>query len=231
MNLADSLKHVLKHKSQHILSDFWNRDLKIILTSFSNDISQLYKTSSASLKNIRQGGVKFSFKEVSDSLTDAFLIIKVLPGRIKEAFIFFKDDLLQELENQSDAKSKAIFSFKILGALTSFTLGIIYNVKRGQTEFNLKGLKRRNAFTKFIVAELVFKITQHFLQRFLQELEKDLTEPEDLKNVKYFRQLLNDRVEIPEDEDSDETGDKSIEMVEEFRNYILTGKRNKLQDK
>jgi hypothetical protein len=226
MNLADSLKHVLKNKSQNILSDFWKRDLKVILTSFGNDIGQMYKSGAASLKNLKETGAKLSVKEMGESLTDAFLIVKVLPGRIKEAFIFFKDDLLLELDNQPDAKQKAIFSFKILGALTSFILGIIYNVKRGQTEINLKGLKTRNAFTKFIVAELIFKITQHFFQRFLQELETELTDPEDIKNIRYFRQLLSDRSELPQDSELDPS-DKSIEIVENFRNYILTGKRIK----
>ena len=226
MNLADSLKHVLKNKSQNILSDFWNRDLKVILTSFGNDIGQMYKSGAASLKSLKETGAKISVKEMGESLTDAFLIIKVLPGRIKEAFIFFKDDLLLELDSQPDAKQKAIFSFKILGALTSFILGIIYNVKRGQTEINLKGLKTRNAFTKFIVAELIFKITQHFFQRFLQELETELSDPEDIKNIRYFRQLLSDRSELPQDSGPDPS-DKSIEIVENFRNYILTGKRNK----
>lgn len=226
MNLADSLKHVLKNKSHLILSDFWNRDLKVILTSFGQDIGQMYKSGASSLKNLKDSGVKFSVKEIGDSLADAFLIMKVLPGRIREAFTFFKDDLLQELDNQPDSKSKALLSFKILGALTSFTLGIIYNVKRGQTEINLKGLKRRNAFTKFIVAELIFKITQHFFQRFLQELEQELTDPDDLKHVRYFRELLTDRTTFSENyEEEALPGDRAIEIVEEFRKYILTGKR------
>lgn len=225
MNLADSLKHVLKNKSQNILSDFWNRDLKIILASFGDDISQMYKSGANSFKSLKESGVKFSVKEIGDSLTDAFLILKVLPARIKEAFTFFKDDLLSELELQTDPKSKAIFSFKILGALTSFTLGIIYNVKRGQTEINLKGLKSRNAFTKFIVAELIFKITQHFLQRILEELEQELSDPADIKNVRYFRQLLSDRSELPESAEGLEANDRAIEIVEDFKNYIFTGKR------
>ena len=226
MNLADSLKHVLKNKSQHILSDFWTRDLKIILTSFGNDISQMYKSGASSLKTIKESGVKFSVKEIGDSLTDAFLILKVLPGRIKDAFVFFKEDLLSELELQSDPKSKAIFSFKILGALTSFTLGVLYNVRRGQTEIKLKGLKSRNAFTKFIVAELIFKITQHFFQRFLEELEQELSDANDIKNVRYFRQLLSDRSEMPDSEEGPEANDKAIKIVEDFKNYIYTGKRN-----
>lgn len=225
MNLADSLKYVLKNKSQHILFDFWNRDLKIILKGFGNDISQMYKSGATSLKSLKETGVKFSVKDVGDSLTDAFLILKVLPVRIKDAFTYFKDDLLSELELQSDPKSKAIFSFKILGALTSFTLGIFYNVKRGRTEINLKGLKHRNAFTKFIVAELIFKITQHFLQRILEELEQELSDPADIKNVRYFRQLLSDRTEIPESEEDPEVNDRAIEIVEDFKNYIFTGKR------
>lgn len=225
MNLADSLKHVLKNKSQHILSEFLNRDLKIILSNFGDDISKMYKSGKSSLKNLKNDGLKMSFKEMGESITDAFLILKVMPGRIKEAFVYFKEDLLVELEQQSDPKGKALLSFKVLGALTSFILGVIYNVKRGQTEFSMKGLKHRNAFTKFIVAELIFKITQHFFLRFLQELEQELTDPDDLKNVRYFRQLLSDETQPGEESFDSDGGDRAIEMVEDFKNYILTGKR------
>lgn len=225
MNLADSLKHVLKNKSQHILSEFLSRDLKIILSNFGDDISKMYKSGKSSLKNLKNDGLKLSFKEMGESITDAFLIMKVMPGRIKEAFVYFKEDLLVELEQQTDPKGKALLSFKVLGALTSFILGVIYNVKRGQTEFSMKGLKHRNAFTKFIVAELIFKITQHFFLRFLQELEQELTDPDDLKNVRYFRQLLSDQAQPGEESFDSDGGDRTIEMVEDFKHYILTGKR------
>lgn len=225
MNLADSLKHVLKNKSQHILTEFLSRDLKIILSNFSDDISKMYRSGKTSLKNLRHDGVKLSFKEMGESIIDAFLILKVMPLRIREAFGYFKEELLQELDQQNDPKGKALLSFKVLGALTSFILGVIYNVKRGQTEFSMKGLRHRNAFTKFIVAELIFKITQHFFLRFLQELEQELTDPDDLKNVRYFRQLLSDQA-LPDEESVDtQGGDRAIEMVENFKNYILTGKR------
>ena len=228
MNIADSLKHVLKSKSQNILSDFWSRDLKIILSSFSEDISHMYKSGTSSLHQIRNGGVKLSARDIQEAIVDSWLILKVLPRRVKDALVYFKDDLLEELEKQSDSRQKAIFSFKVLGALTSFTVGMIYNVKRGQTEFNLKGLKRRNAFTRFIVAELIFKITQHFLLRILSEVERDLTDPEDKNNIRYFRQLLAERNEMSETPDDENGADKAIEIIEDFKNHILTGKRRKL---
>jgi hypothetical protein len=228
MNIADSLKHVLKSKSQNILSDFLSRDLKIILTSFSKDVSHMYKSGASSLHQIKNGGVKFSPMDIHEAMVDSWLILKVFPRRVKEALVFFKDDLLEELEKQADPKQKAIFSFKVLGTITSFTLGIIYNVKRGQTEFNLKGLKRRNAFTRFIVAELIFKITQHFLQRILSEVEQELTDPEDKKSIRYFRQLLAERSELAEAYGDEIDADKAIEIIEDFKNHILTGKRRKL---
>ncbi|MFP5386278.1 MAG: hypothetical protein ACLGHN_09390 [Bacteriovoracia bacterium] len=228
MNIADSLKHVLKSKSQNILSDFWSRDLKVILTSFTEDISHMYKSGASSLHQLKNGGVRFSPKEIQEAVADSWLILKVFPGRVKEALVFFKDDLLEELEKQADPKQKALFSFKVLGALTSFTLGIIYNVKRGQTEFNLKGLKRRNAFTRFIVAELIFKITQHFLQRILSEVEQELTDPEDKKSIRYFRQLLTERKDLEESLDDEIDADKAIEIIEDFKTHVMTGKRRKL---
>lgn len=225
MNFADSLKHVLKYKTQNILSEFWKRDLKIILAGFGDDIAQMYKSGTSAFQQIRSEGMKISFAEVKDSLSDTLLILRVLPSRMKQGFVYLKEDLLTEMDKQTDAKQKAIFSFKILGALVSFTLGIFYNVQKGKAELNLRGLKRSNAFTKFIVAELIFKISQHFLLRILTEVEAELTESEDKKNIRYFRQLLSARKDLPETSEKIIQGDSSLDIIENFKHFIMTGKR------
>lgn len=224
MNIADSLKHVLKNRSTSILSDFWKRDLKMILMNFGHDITEMYQAGVNSLQGLKKDGINISAKELGESLIDMVLILKVMPSRIKSAVGYFKEDLLNELESQEDSKQKALFSLKVLGAVTSLTLGIFYGIKKGQTEFKLKGLKRRNAFTRFIVAELIFKITQHFLQRILEEIEEELSDPDDSKNIRYFRQLLSERPEPGEDQEI-EPHDKAIEIVEKFKSYLITGKR------
>ncbi len=221
MNLADSVKYILKNKSQNFVKELWKEDLKIILKDLGQDFSHLVKSGSTSLKSFKNNGYQINIKEALESGSDSLLIIKVLPGRIRKGFSLFKDEFIEELENQPDQKQKTIFCLKVIGALSSFTVGTIYNLKIGKTDFSLVGLKRRNAFTRFLVAELIFKISQRLIQKFLIELETQLTDKDDLNHVRYFKELLADRslAKI-------ETSDSSIEMVDNLKAYIMKGQWN-----
>jgi dsDNA-binding SOS-regulon protein len=227
MNLADSMKSVLKNKS-NIFTDFWKEDLKMILSEVGEDFMRLFKNSNASVKQLRNTKLKVSAKEAFESGADFLIILKLLPSRIREGFTYFRSDLIDELEKFPDQKHKTIFSLKVLGALTSFTIGSIYSLKKGTADFSLKGLRRKNAFTQFIVAEIIFRVSQVFLQRFLDEVEKEVTEPEDLKNLRYFKGLLLQRskAEDGSHENVPEHGDRSIQIVENLKKYIMTGKRD-----
>lgn len=228
MNLADSLKSVLKNKSHHIFSDMWKEDVTRIVRDIGTDIAQLAKSGAGSLRHIKQHGLKFNFKESLESGADALLILKVLPERIREAFKFFNYDFHDELEKIHDPKLKKIFVLKVFGALTSFTIGSIYTVRKSATEFSMKGLRRRNAFTQFIIAEVIFKLSQLFIHKFLHEVEKLVTDDEDLKNIRYFKELVTDRSQMQENAEKmqnlEET-DSAILVVQNLKNYIMTGKR------
>lgn len=227
MNLADSMKKILKNSSQNIFTDFWKDDLKTILKDIGRDVAHMAKSSAGSIRDIKKNGIKITAKEMMDSASDTLLIFKILPGRIRDGFAQFKEALVQELENQPDQKQKKIFSLKVIGALTSFTLGTIYNIKRGKTDFAFKGLRRRNAITQFIVAELVFKLSQLFIHRFLSELEKEVSDPEDLKNVRYFKDLISDRSKAEQEPGREVPveADRAIEIVEALKHFIMTGKK------
>lgn len=226
MTLADSIKNVLKHKSQSIFNDIWRDDLKHILMDIGDDVSRMIKSGASSFKNMKKKDFRIDVKGMIDSGADTLLIFKVLPGRIREGFMHFKEDLYEELEKHEDKKQKTIFCLKVFGALTSFTFVTFYSVKKGKMDFSIAGLRSRNAFTQFIVAEIIFKISQLFIQRFLAEVEKDVTDPDELKNIRYFRELLSNRSKFEESDIGQEiTGDKSIEIVEKLKTYIMTGKR------
>lgn len=227
MNLADSMKKILKSSGQNIFTDFWKDDLKTILKDVGRDIAHMAKSSAGSFRDLKKNGIKITAKEMVESAADTLLIFKVLPGRITEGFAQFKDQLIQELENQPDQKQKTLFSLKVIGALTSFTLGTIYNIKRGNTDFAFKGLRRRNAITQFIVAELVFKLSQVFIHRFLSELEKEVSDPADLKNVRYFKDLISDRskAELDPGVEMPPGPDRAIEIVDDLKHFIMTGKK------
>ena len=228
MNLADSLKSVLKNKSHHIFSDMWKEDVAKIVRDIGTDIAQLLKTGASSVRNIKQHGLKFNFKETLESGADALLILKVLPDRIREAFKYFNYDFHDELEKIKDPKLKKIFVLKVFGALTSFTIGSIYSVRKSATEFSMKGLRRRNAFTQFIIAEVIFKLSQLFFHKFLNEVEKLVTDEEDLKNVRYFKDLVSDRSQMQENAEEMqelEDTDPAILVVQNLKSFIMTGKR------
>lgn len=228
MNLADSMKKILRGKGHNIFADFWKDDVQKILKDVGQDFAHMAKSGASSYRDVKKNGIKITAKEMYESATDTLLIFKVLPARISEGFLHFKEELLQELDNQPDQKHRTIFSLKVIGALTSFTLSTIYSIKRGKTDFSFTGLKRRNAITQFIVAELVFKMSQVFISRFLTELEKEVSDPDDLKNVRYFKELISDRAKADENHDINETPvehDRAIEIVEGLKHFIMTGKR------
>jgi hypothetical protein len=228
MNLADSLKSVLKNKSHHIFNDMWKEDVAHIIRDIGDDIAHMAKSGAKSFKHLKNHGLKINVKEMLESGADALLILKVLPGRVKDGFHFFREDLADELEQQTDSKHKKIFALKVFGALTSFTVGSIYSVKKSAGDFSIKGLKRKNAFTQFIIAEIIFKISQLFIHKFLTEAEKLITDEEDLKNVRYFKELISDRSQMEanaEKMEEFEASDPAIRIVENLRNYIMTGKR------
>jgi hypothetical protein len=228
MNLADSVKKVLKSRSQNIFTDFWKVDLQTNAKDLGGDIARLGRSGKQSFKHLKNVGLKVNIKELVDAGADTLLIFKVLPKRVKSGFLHFKDEFVLELEHLPDQKQKTIFCLKVIGALTSFTLGAIYSVKKGKNDFALAGLKRRNAFTQFLVAELVFKISQIFIYRFLVELEKEITDPKDLKNVRFFKDLIFQRsqqqAEVEGEIAAPMIGDRAIEMVEDLKRFIMTGK-------
>lgn len=224
MNIADSLKHILKNRG-HVFSNFWKEDLKKILMEVNTEVKDLFADGKSTFHSVRKEGIKLNAQEVLNAGTDVFLIMKVLPSRIKEGFQLFKDELSSELENLPDQKQKTIFTLKVIGALTRFTLSTVYSVKRGTSDFRIKGIRKTNAFTRFLIAEIVFRVAHSLVQKLLDELAEHVTDPEELKHIHYFQELLSERgkKDGPDQEDS-LPHDRAIEIVENLKKYIMTGK-------
>lgn len=225
MNIADSLKHILKNRG-HVFSDFWKDDIKRILLEVSADLKNLYGESRSTINQVRKDGLKFNVQEMLDAGADSLLIMKIMPSRIKDGFQFFKEELSSELEALPDQKQKTIFTLKVIGALTSFTVSTIYTIKKGAPDFKIKGLKKTNAFTQFLIAEIIFRISHSLIQKFLKELESHVTDPDELKHIHYFQELLRERVKKDNpDHEEHQVNDRAIEIVENLKKYIMTGKQ------
>jgi hypothetical protein len=226
MNLGESMKYVLKHRSQNIFSEFWQEDLKTMIKDMGRDFWQL---ASQRRRQSRTAGFGESYAEMRASTSEVFSILRLVPQRVYQAFSYFREDLLAELEKLPDHKQKTIFSLKVLGSLSQFILSTFYGIRKSQAGFAIKGLKTRNVFTQFLVAELIIRISQLFILRFLSEVEKEVDDAEALSHVKYFKTIF--RTSSREAWDGDEAGsdllapERAVEIVESFKNYIATGER------
>lgn len=231
MNLSESMKHVLKNKTQSLFSDFWKQDLKLIISDLKADLAYFNKSGLTKIKSLKNFNLKAGALEVKNSAVDTLEIFKVMPQRMKEAFSLFREEVLSEMELLSDGKERAIFGLKLLGALGTSALGFFYGMKRASSGARFKGLRLRSAFTQYVISEFVFKVTQLFILRFLKEVEAELSEEGDVKRIRFFKEILSrqdrwDAGDLPEDSQL-EPGDRALEIVENLKNYIVTGSAQK----
>ena len=216
MNLADSMKHVLKNKSQKIITLIIKEDLKNI--SFLKNIKK-YNSQDFSLKN--------SIIEIKDSIQGTILVFRVLPTRLKLGLSFFSQDLLFELDKLPDQKKKTIFSLKVLAGISRFALSSAYDLGVGESKLVRIG-KSRNLITNIIITKVLFKTMKAFILRLTAEMEKEITDVNEL-------QMLQDFVNMVQDDSLNaidklfvgmtESGDQAFTIVERFKKYILTGQR------
>lgn len=219
MNLSESMKFVLRSKIPNIFSEFWKEDFKSILRDIQQDLGGI-------LKSHPDEKTHGNLTEWRESALDAATIIRHAPKRVKNGFAFFREDFLEELEKQKDSKEKTVFCLKVLGALTSFAVSAVYGVRRAKLNFSLPNRRSRNVFAQFLAAELVFKLSRLFIHRFILEVEKQISDPEELNKLKFYKIILNDKSANPLNElPPGEPGDKAFEIVESLKNFILNGER------
>ncbi len=218
MNISESIKHVLKNERQNFFASFWKDDVGLVAREISQDFFQFLKQGD----RLRRQKFSASLKQFKETGQDTLGILKVIPLRIKKGFDFFKEDLLHELEMQPDPKHRALFSMKVIGALASFSLGSFYSVKQARLQSSFPGKK---AISQFLISQLVFKISRLFILRFIEEIEKQITEKEDLQNIQYFKSIIASTDLDREDASVNTHGDEAVAIVDALRTYILTGQR------
>lgn len=217
MNLADSIKLVLKSNNSAI-SLFFKEDLTSIVSDFKMSWMEIFSNSKNLLIEIRKHGLTPTLLEVGASFKSLVIIFKFLPKRITDGLNFFKEDFLEEIDNCEDPKEKTIVSLKVLGALTHLSILTFYEIKKGNLSLKIKGLGAFNKITNIIVAELIFKITTSFVLRLMDAVDQNLDNKEGEKQFRYFRQLILKK-------ELDQNVDSSVQIVEKFKKYIMTGER------
>lgn len=211
MNLAESMKYVLKNKTQSILGSIVKDDLRSLLKNSTQ---------------FKKRSLKDSFLEVKGSIQTTLLLVREIPNRINEGFRIFAQELIQEMERLPDQKQRTKFCMKVLAGLSKLALSSAYDVGFG--DIKLLGFgKGKNIISRTVVAKVMFKSIQSFIIKFIEEIEKEITDPGELKNIKSFKDIVLDDSGNAIDKFFDgvtDPEDRAFVIVENFKNYILTGK-------
>lgn len=210
MNLTESMKHIFNKKDHSILKQFFTKDLKKILQEIESDPRAFQL-----------------MKDIKTSAFDIFEIIKVVPERVKTAFKFLKQDLSHQLDTLPDPKHKTLFGLKVIGALSSFSVGTFVTAKNSNM-IRLPGLKKQNLATQLLIAHLILKVSHALVLHLIDELEEHLTDEEELKSLRYFKIILTNPAEWEKFQDSDQVNenDEAFKIVNSFKNYLMTGHRH-----
>ncbi len=217
------MKKVIRQKSQGIVSAFLKEDIKKIVASTITDLVVAAKKSEISLKKF---SLKDSALDLKNQVQDTALLIKILPQRFNDAFQLFAQGFLREFEKIPDNKERTVFCMKVLAALSKNAFSTAYSVGTSDATRLLSFGKSKKGLSQLVMSRLLYKSTQTFLVRFLEEMEKDITDPEELKNIELFKEVILDDKGNAIDKFFDgvvDPTDPAYALVENFRNYIFTG--------
>jgi hypothetical protein len=228
MNISESMVYVLKNRSSSLFSSFWKTDLRLVFRDVKNDFKDILSSSKNVFKTIKHQSVKETLKDVKDSTMDAVTVFKVVPGRIRQGLLYFRDDLIHEMEVLSEQKQKTIFCIKVIAVLSSFTLNTLYGVRQTKNHLQFRGFKFKNALTHMVATEILVRVTQVFIVRLLNEMEAQVEDVEERKKIASFKSIISSGAPLDSHPDFDLTpseGDRAMAVVEAFKTFIMTGQR------
>jgi hypothetical protein len=217
MNIVESMKHVLKNKRKSIFSVLVKEDLFNYIKTISTDIASITKQRNFSVKN--------SFKIAKESVQDYLLLIKAIPQRVNDGSRIFGLEFISELEKLTDPKQKTVFCMKVLAGMSKLALSSAYDLGLGEAK--LIGLgKSRKMVANVVVTRVLFKAIQSFIIRFIEEIENEVTDPEELIKIRGFKETVLDYSGNAIDKFFDgvtDPGDRAFVIVDNFKRFVLTG--------
>ncbi|MBA2404231.1 MAG: hypothetical protein H0V66_05630 [Bdellovibrionales bacterium] len=224
MNLAESMKHVLKTKSQNIFGLLIKEDFKNIIKDFAGEIVTVTQKRKKTFRNF---SLKESVLDVKDSVASSILLIKAIPNRVSEGFRIFSQEMMNELDKLPDQKQKTVFCMKVLAGMSKFALSSAYDVGLGEAK--LLGLgKPKNIVANVIVSKLLFKTIKSLIIRLIEEMEKEISNPEELLQLQSYKDIVMDDSGNAIDKFFDgvtDANDRAFAIVENLKKYILTGEQ------
>lgn len=217
MNIVESMRHVLKNKRQSIFSVLVKEDLFNYIKSLAADI--------ASIKRERNFSAKNSYKIAKDSIQDYYLIIKAIPQRVNDGSRVFGFELMSELDKIDDPKQKTVFCMKILAGMSKLALSSAYDLGLGDAKLIGIG-KNRKMVANVVLTRVLFKAVQSFIIRFIEEIEKEVTDPDELIKIRVFKETVLDDSGNAIDKFFNGVTDpeeRAFVIVDNFKRFILTG--------
>lgn len=213
-------KKVFRQRGQNIIKDFVKHDGKKIISETIADLVVLAK------KNKINRTLSLStISELKNNLQDTVLLLKIIPQRMRFGLNLFMHEFLAEMSRLPDQKARTVYSMKVIAALSKMAFASAYDLGRGP-KLLFMGKNLRSAYQGIVLSKILFRSVQAFLIRFIEEVEKDITDPEELANLASFKRIILDDEGNSIDKffagivDSE---DKAFALVENFRNYIFTG--------
>lgn len=208
MDLSQAMKYVLKNRSANILSDFKKNDLK-----------KISQESFGLLADKRITHPKHALKGLRSMFAGLVHILNGFPGRVKKGFTILKNEFLYELEKMPEQKDKTMFCLKFIGALSRMSLGSIYDLK------TLKlGGKSKYTLLQMMLIGICLEAIKMILVRFLDEVEKVMTNSDEIKTIRYIKKMIWTHNPEPEmDWGPSQDNDRVFIMVENFKQFILHG--------
>ena len=222
MNLADSMKHVLKNKSQNIFGLIIKEDFTRIVKDFAVGVLDINNRSKNAYKKF---SLKESFVNGKDSIQSSILLVKAIPQRVSDGFKIFGNELITEMDKFSDPKQKTVFCMKVLAGLSKFAFSSAYDVGIGDGKILRLG-KNKNIIPSIVISKLMFKTIQSFLVRLIEEMEKEISDSGELKNLQNYKNIILDDSANAIDkffQGVTDPNDRAFIIVDNFKKYILTG--------
>lgn len=217
MNIVESMKHVLKNKRQSIFSVLVKEDLFNYIKNISTDIASITKQRNFSIRN--------SFKVAKESVQDSFLLLKAIPQRVNDGSRIFGMELISELEKLTDPKQKTVFCMKVLAGLSKLALSSAYDIGLGEAKLIGFG-KSKKMVANVVVTRVLFKAVQSFVIRFIEEIEKEVSDPDELIKIRGFKDTVLDDSGNAIDKFFDgvtDPDDRAFVIVDNFKRFVLTG--------
>jgi hypothetical protein len=214
VTLGESISYVFRQRSKALLIEFVRSDLPKLISELN--LPEV-------IKSVPKLRVKSSFRQIASSAQDLLRTLRVLPRRFRDGFLIFRREFLRELDELNDPREKTVFSFKVMVALCGTSASTIYAVRTGHAHASIPGVRPKNFLIQQFLLEIGFRALRLFLHRLVDEIEA-VSDESEKENFKYLRSLLGNS---KEDEDSE----RSIEIVENFKSYILHGPHDRGHEK